>query len=390
MKANILHIVMLMLFLSVMTSCEKHSPAPGPAGSIRFGAPSLQLQTRSGMMDGITSGEFGVIGYCLSYAPGSFNIDYGSGTSRWAVKKFNCPPTVFDQQKVSVDGSLCTYEYGNGSGVRYWYKTGYDLDGQPDNGVGDNADDYRYTFFAYYPFSSSFWNVDYQQVEHNNESRDVNGPIITFTMPQTGDDLSSELNSSLTPDAMLAMESNVTKGSGSVNFEFSHILTALGFEINNFSDYPLTVQSLRIQGSFFKKVVVDFSQRDENMVFSFPKEYYTGYYPLFNGNLDLSTDASSPVQTAGPDQLGGHIMLISGEGSYFGNDIELRIDYTFNNEKKQDIPVIRPGTFTPVPGVKYTAQLNFVGDAFVLQFVVDNEEMWEDGIPGEDDNVIFE
>ena len=41
--------------------------------------------------------------------------------------------------------------------------------------------------------------------------------------------------------------------------------------------------------------------------------------------------------------------------------------------------ITRPGTFTPKPGVKYTAQLNFVGEAFVLQFVVANSDIWEDG-----------
>ncbi len=44
--------------------------------------------------------------------------------------------------------------------------------------------------------------------------------------------------------------------------------------------------------------------------------------------------------------------------------------------------------------MKYTAQLNFVGDTFVLQFVVDNSEQWEDGEAddGREDNddVVFE
>ena len=63
-----------------------------------------------------------------------------------------------------------------------------------------------------------------------------------------------------------------------------------------------------------------------------------------------------------------------------------------SGRKQQSIP--RPGTFTPRPGVKYTAQLNFVGDTFVLQFVVDNSEQWEDGEAddGREDNddVVFE
>ena len=44
--------------------------------------------------------------------------------------------------------------------------------------------------------------------------------------------------------------------------------------------------------------------------------------------------------------------------------------------------------------MKYTAQLNFVGETFVLQFVVDNGEQWEDGgaDDGREDNddIVFE
>ena len=51
-------------------------------------------------------------------------------------------------------------------------------------------------------------------------------------------------------------------------------------------------------------------------------------------------------------------------------------------------------TIDGAAGYRYTAQLNFIGDAFVLQFVVDNSETWEDGelADGDDsnDDIIFE
>ena len=30
-------------------------------------------------------------------------------------------------------------------------------------------------------------------------------------------------------------------------------------------------------------------------------------------------------------------------------------------------------------GTIYTVELNFIGDAFVISFVVDNNQIWEDG-----------
>lgn len=107
------------------------------------------------------------------------------------------------------------------------------------------------------------------------------------------------------------------------------------------------------------------------------------------------TSSPSPV---GPirDELEGrneHLLLISGTGYSFGEDVEVYIKYTFNGGSKEQ-HYSRPSTFTPRPGVKYTAQLNFVGDAFVLQFVTDNDEQWGNGMADdgneENDDIIFE
>ena len=86
-------------------------------------------------------------------------------------------------------------------------------------------------------------------------------------------------------------------------------------------------------------------------------------------------------------------MLISGTGTSFGENVKVRIEYVFNGVPNV-FETARPGTFTPQAGIKYTAQLNFVGDTFVLQFVVDNQEQWEDGEADDEDemndDVIFE
>ena len=41
----------------------------------------------------------------------------------------------------------------------------------------------------------------------------------------------------------------------------------------------------------------------------------------------------------------------------------------------------------PAGGTIYTAQLNFIGDSFVLNFIIDNNTQWEDG---GDSDITFE
>lgn len=181
------------------------------------------------------------------------------------------------------------------------------------------------------------------------------------------------------------------------------MLTALGFEVNNFSDYELKVHSITLSGKFFKEILLDFSQTGV-LTYSFPESYYTGYYTIFseeqnNGPLVLSAPGTGVDQTTSGllpknnQGEGEHILLISGKEPYFGPEtgeldtnkdiVHVYIDYTFNN-LDANFSSARPATFTPQPGTKYTAQLNFVGEAFVLQFVVANNEEWENG--GSDDD----
>lgn len=69
----------------------------------------------------------------------------------------------------------------------------------------------------------------------------------------------------------------------------------------------------------------------------------------------------------------------------------MNISYSFDDggENPRVASFTRPTSFTPQPGTRYTAQLNFVGDEFVLLFAVDNNGEWWLGNENDDD-VIFE
>ena len=365
---------------------------------IRFGVPTIHVEadTRSTTYDALpVGGQFGVLGYCVPYELGGQSaLDYGSGASLWGAKFRLCPPSVFYKQAVTVtDGNYCSYAT-DVNNLKHWYADGHGLNGE---GISEvtNADEYRYTFFAYYPFDGAF------TVDAPTSETAYGAPKFTFTMPQAGDNLSTPLDHSITPDAMFAQPAyNYRRTQGSVNFTFSHLLTALGFEVNNFSKYKLTIHSITLSGRFFRQIVLDFSQTGTLSAgtYSFPANYYTGTYTILSGDLPLNPvegqeSVSSGLLPKNADGEGEHILLISGESPYFGpdnsgnNQVKVNIDYTFGDgisPEQRTESYARPETFAPTPGTKYTAQLNFVGNAFVLQFVVDNSEMWENG--GSDDD----
>lgn len=387
------------------TSCEKNDfIEKGEQNSfyIQFATPALSVETRSHAKDYFERGDaFGVFGYCVPYTVGTTNPSYGSGSASWSSKKGQCPPDIFYKQKVVVDESGCTYDRtgGTSNNPKYWYRDGYDTNGGANPAI-TNTSGYNYSFIAYYPYEGAFTTVS------PANASTAGAPVLTFTMPQTGSDMNTSLKHTDTPDAMLSVLYNRLQTDGNLAFNFSHVLTGLGFEVNNFSNYDLFIHSVSLKGTFYKEVQIDF--RGEKVLYSFPEARYTGTYTIFDaesmgGDLELPAPAVGETVTSSPSPIGPirdeeegkneHLLLISGTDYSFGENVEVYINYTFNGEKKE-AHYGRPTTFTPRPGVKYTAQLNFVGDAFVLQFVVDNDEQWGDGTADDgdegNDDIIFE
>ena len=378
-----------------LAACRSEEAVPTyDAGErILFGAPAMTVETvgRSTLKDALAAGdEFGVVGYCLAYTVGTTTVDYNSGSSNWSVKRNLCPPSVFYEQKVIVGTNGCTYDRTGGSGndPKYWYKDGFGLNNESNPSI-TGAENYRYSFYAYYPYGS-------YEIEAPANASAAGAPVLTFTMPQVGGALESPLDHADTPDAMLGVLYNQQRDGGSLRFNFSHMLTGLRFVVNNYSEQDLTVYSIKLRGHFFKKVRVDFT--GDVVDFTFPGDRYVGTYTLYDGGDEgflLEGTGNEDVGTSSEDVLEEeYLMLISGEGNYFGEDVEVVLDYEFGGVRNPNYTASRPGTFTPRPGVRYTAQLNFVGDAFVLQFVVASDEQWEDGEAADgdegNDDVLFE
>lgn len=66
------------------------------------------------------------------------------------------------------------------------------------------------------------------------------------------------------------------------------------------------------------------------------------------------------------------------DGTYFGEGVKVYVEYTYRGKEKT-ASAERPTQFQPRAGVRYTAQLNFVGETFALNFIAAEDEFWEDG-----------
>lgn len=398
---------LILLAAAALTGCmacqhnelpDKH--AQGQDDYIGFATPTVTVEadTRSITYNALPeNAQFGVLGYCVPYRVGTTDRDYLGGPSDWGTKHSLCPPSVFYKQAVNVANGACSY-----TPLKHWYGDGTGLNGEAIDNTGTRPEDYSYTFFAYYPYGDQYFTINSPTTETT-----AGAPRITFTMPQTGTALTVPLDHSITPDAMFGVLYNRQKAQGNVTFNFSHMLTALGFEVNNFSEFQLQIHSITLSGRFFKQITLDFSTSGDGTLasYSFPQEYYVGHYTLYddnNGTNPLTLEPPSKEEdrtTSGllPKNANGegeHILLISGREPYFGpesegdNAVTVNITYTFDGYKKANYT--RPTTFTPTPGTKYTAQLNFVGETFILQFVVDNNEEWENGETDDNGDAVFE
>ena len=119
---------------------------------------------------------------------------------------------------------------------------------------------------------------------------------------------------------------------------------------------------------------------------------------VFYGTYDIlgedEADIVIPGLTSVTNIGGKTILLVSNQSNTglengFLGDIDLLIDYSFieiDGETRRHQRIARPENFQPSEGTIYTAQLNFIGDAFVLNFIVDNDSQWEDG---GDSDIIF-
>lgn len=355
-----------LLFLLSACGEEEIGGQPELSGqTIEFGAPSIHVEadTRGPIEQLPVGSSFGVLGYCRAQtAPDNTTLNPASGSQTWDNKKQLCYPEVFYKQEVTYDGASCSY-----TPLKEWY--------EPTN--------YNYSFFAYYPYEGAF--------TVTTGAQELGAPKVKFSIPFDSTDESTPLDSEDVPDAMVAQEIDVARNTGQVQLNFLHILTGLNFQVNNYNakesgdaGETVTIHSLKLYGTFYKSIEINFDSG-----YNFPDETFGGTYTIVQEGSNIEVPGLTSKSEIGDKTIlmVSNLSQTTGSSAYLG-DLKLEIKYSFGasiSNKTQTFT--RPDNFLPAGGTIYTAQLNFIGNSFVLNFVVDNNQQWEDG---GDSDITFE
>lgn len=362
---------MLAALALAMTACDNEEIPVPPSYSdqyIEFGAPSIHVEaeTKVGPVEQLPDGSsFGVLGYCLAQtAPDNPELNRASGSQTWDNKKQLCYPEVFYKQEVKYENGTCTY-----APLEKWYE----------------QKDYNYSFFAYYPFG------DDKGFTVTTAEKELGAPKVKFSIPFSSTDENTHLDDTKVPDAMVAQEIDVVRNTGQVQLNFLHILTGLNFQVNNYNatesgeaGETVTIHSLKLYGTFYKSIEINFDSG-----YNFPNETFGGTYTIVQEGSNIEVPGLTSKSKIGDKTIlmVSNLSQTTGTSAYLG-DLKLVIEYSFNGKTHyQSEPITRPENFLPAGGTIYTAQLNFIGNSFVLNFVVDNNQQWEDG---GDSDITFE
>lgn len=367
-------------------ACEDEAAAPAGAGYssevILFTSPytvSRSAQMRYGSFE--VEDEVGVLGYCEGENQG---VDVSS--SPWNTKKDFVTPDVFYNQMLEYVGNgAWTYTWqgtGSISGLHPWY---------------DNTS-YTYTFFAYYPYADvrRSWGkysgtISIDGVEMGTitlSGMNVAGdPTITYTLPHESDNpANTPLKWDVVPDLMLAYRIDHVKSDGAVSLNFRHMLCAFEFEINNYNTEPVTIRSLRFNGTdFYKSLSVTGQEQD----YTVGDDRYSGYFQLISSPIDcpaamvdegVTTPGTVRLMADGTAASEGELKEVldllfipDAEGKITEGECSVRMSIGNNSESTQNL---RDG-MTFEPGVRSIFSINIIGDNFVIQ--VRTENNWSDG-----------
>lgn len=383
MKRYIFPLIFLALpGLALLTGCsadgnEPPMPEPDPTQSIVFGQAAAtggidaqkqaSTPSRSTLLNALPEGaQTRVYGYCVPLSV-SLNADPASATLPWVQKANYSVPDVFpgnDTSEGNIAGTTLTVNNGR---LKY--------DGTPKpwlTGSNLDADAANYTFISHYPAAGAF---TYSRHAVAANSR-TGAPRFTFTMPAA-----AATDHTAIPDAMVAAKFDHQKSDGQVHFTYRHILTALRFQINNYSAEELTLTSIRLEGDFFNSAAFTFNTGEI---------VQTTAATTFHGNWDLTptggmTVASNSGRPLGDGTRGTSVMLLpdpaitpsaGNNTDCLGSNKKLHVAYSIGTTPyTQDLDVKL--LFKPAGGTSYALNLNFVGNEFVIFF--QPTDLWENG-----------
>jgi len=355
------------------SGCTDNDTGPVSDASqiITFGPAAVEspdVHSRSTLVSSFADGEQMIVyGYCVPMKINNIG-EYSPEQSvlRWVNKADYSTPDVFNGVTLTVSGGRPGYD-----NPMPWYTSGTT---NPDMSAV-NTDNCRYSFMSYYPAAGAF------TYERNNAAGNTTtgAPRFIFTMPDA-----AATDHTRIPDAMVAARFDHLRNDGRVNFTYSHILTALRFQINNYSSETadvLHIHSLTLKGQFFKKATFDFDEGTVNQTTG--TEMFGGEWQLLASAMDVGAGMGSPL---GEGTTGTSVLLLPDPSitpdaaqdlDCIGSGKKIIVTYSLGTGAQKTTEIDLRIPFKPLAGVSYAINLNFVGDEFVIYF--NPTDLWEHG-----------
>lgn len=396
MNRNLKYIAfaMVSVALSSCSSTDEPNACPSSEDYICFGMPTVNVDaTLSDFADNsktraipswTTIDRFQVWGFCVpNNISGTQNAS--AADQEWNDKSTfftsdNCGDVLHDKT-VATDDGFAYYNINNNNlpnKNNYGFKIWDNVSSLP------NA---RYAFIAgFVPDGMGSFSMakGFQTTNTDETGKNMSyGPKLTFTIAQNGSALTTPLDYTKQPDALVAAKFDHRKRDGRVSLSFFHFMTGIRFKFHNYtSDKVLRIKNVTYSGKFHKTAVFDFTTDNPVMTV---KDSYSGIFTLFNGEQSIPASAADYMSESGtPVTL---LLLPNPDGTtdpdgkfVLGSNKEIKIVYSIGDGPERTFTYGPNFTlnYIPKPNTLHTAHFNFVGDEFVVMFQAD-ENNWQNG-----------
>lgn len=348
------------------TACQKQINTPdvisAEGGLVSF---STKVETKAPIIVNLYNKTFGVYGFGFS------------NLTQWGTVKAKATPNEFYNQLVSCDNTgACAYTYTPSS------------DEDPDSVISGRKKwqiDQKYSFFAYYPYTTS---NEGNYVISSAATPEV--PFVEYTLPlvKSGTSDTYTVDPANLLDIMTAkvIDHSIVLGPV-VGFNFYHRLFCIDIEGINHDPNDVTVSdiSLTISGIQYNKsriymdrdrtvydetLLQDISQPSiPSVVNDFTKTSSVTFSPIIPDNNNVVLKQGLKTALSGGDNM---IMLIPQNSENEANALNVTVNFKKNGEEDSASTSFN---LDFKEGRKYTLTMNFIGDE--VQLITASEENWD-------------
>lgn len=348
------------------TACQKQINTPdvisAEGGLVSF---STKVETKAPIIVNLYNKTFGVYGFGFS------------NLTQWGTVKAKATPNEFYNQLVSCDNTgACAYTYTPSS------------DEDPDSVISGRKKwqlDQKYSFFAYYPYTTS---NEGNYVISSAATPEV--PFVEYTLPlvKSGTSDTYTVDPANLLDIMTAkvIDHSIVLGPV-VGFNFYHRLFCIDIEGINHDPNDVTVSdiSLTISGIQYNKsriymdrdrtvydetLLQDISQPSiPSVVNDFTKTSSVTFSPIIPDNNNVVLKQGLKTALSGGDNM---IMLIPQNSENEANALNVTVNFKKNGEEDSASTSFN---LDFKEGRKYTLTMNFIGDE--VQLITASEANWD-------------